>query len=277
MCNGGDYKSRRALRWAGVARHAGSCSPPGARPGRSVRGRALPPVGGRSRRLPHGGGSGADGRAGAGVSALPRLHRRPEAAGRGDQGGPGEGFPGERRAPVPCPVSPPPPSFSRRGAGTPAGRTQVPGQAAGRPPRLSCGDSGEEKRDRAAALSRVGRRGPAAPPRRRDPPAWRWPGAAARAGRRSVCSASRRGTGGRRRGRGRGDGQGLHLLVWLPSRGPQLPARSPTGRRSARPVRGPHVPAGNHQRILRSVGRVNGGDARRRRQRRLFARIFSQA
>lgn len=51
---------------------------------------------------PHGGGDGADGRAGARVSAVPRLHRRPEAAGRGDQGGPREGLPGER-GPRPLP------------------------------------------------------------------------------------------------------------------------------------------------------------------------------
>ncbi|KAM9634642.1 WD repeat-containing protein 91 isoform 2-T2 [Morphnus guianensis] len=43
MCNGGDYKPRRALRWEGAARHAGSCSPPGTGPGRSVRGRAPGP------------------------------------------------------------------------------------------------------------------------------------------------------------------------------------------------------------------------------------------
>lgn len=52
---------------------------------------------------PHGGGDGADGRAGARVSAVPRFHRRSEAAGRGDQGGPGEGLPGEREPrPLPC-------------------------------------------------------------------------------------------------------------------------------------------------------------------------------
>ncbi|KAL2309561.1 hypothetical protein Nmel_005768, partial [Mimus melanotis] len=53
------------------------------------------------------------------ISALPRLYRRPEAAGRRNQGGPGEGFPGERR----------PRPRSRRGAGhwCPPGRTRSPG------------------------------------------------------------------------------------------------------------------------------------------------------
>lgn len=53
MCSDGNYNSRRSLRWAGAARHSGSCSPAGAGPDHRASGRAAPPlhsppVGGRS-------------------------------------------------------------------------------------------------------------------------------------------------------------------------------------------------------------------------------------
>lgn len=110
---GGEWR-REEAGWQGTLGVVVLLAPSRAGPGRAVpaRGRAEP----AAPRGPHGGGSGAHGRAGAGVSALPRLYRRPEAAGRRNQGGPGEGFPGERR----------PRPHSRRGAGRgcPPGRTR---------------------------------------------------------------------------------------------------------------------------------------------------------